>query len=172
MSVVSYKDIRNAAVQAIANAFAPIRSVKVEAHPGRFDEAEIKRLAALAPALMTSLMRITPAEGEDSQKLEFVTWVVVRADNVDLLFDRALVLISLLTPTLRDLDTGWCFGGGRDIDATNLFTSTQGAINVCLWAVKWTWMVRANQVGIAEGGILLPGALNLFEGADAETVFL
>jgi len=170
MSVVSYKDIRNAAVQALATAFAPIRGLKVEAHPGRFDEAEIKRLAVLAPALLTSLMRISPAEGEDLQTMEFVTWVIVRADNQDTLFDRALALISLLTPTLRNLDTEWSIGGGQGIEATNLYTSSQGAINVSLWAVNWTWKVRANQVGISEGGILLPGALELFEGATAETL--
>ncbi len=46
VSFVSYKSIRDSAVTQIATAFGAWRGLKVEAHPGRFDEEEVRRLFA------------------------------------------------------------------------------------------------------------------------------
>jgi hypothetical protein len=168
--MVSYKAMRDAVTTALSDAFKAVRAkVTVESGPGLFSEESIRLLSQRAPALVTSLMRVRPADAPTDQVLEMVTWVVVRGDSADRLFDQALVLMSLLVPTLRDLDAPWSIGGAEGIDATNRYTTTGAAINLSLWAVKWNWTVRAFQIGDAEGGVLTPDELALFEGADAET---
>lgn len=171
---VSYKDIRNYAVDYLARCFASRKSLVVEAHPGRFDEAEIRRLFQRAPAILTGLMGVEEKDETDVQTLKFVTWVLVRADARDKLFDDALVLLSVLVPLLRGIDAPWSHGGASAVEAANLYTSQGASINVALWAVSWTWPIRGsvalNQISeetIADGGILLPTTFDDFTGYDA-----
>ncbi len=118
-----------------------------------------------------------PGKQGDNQRLEFVTWVLVRADNRDPLFDQALLLLSVLTPVLQGLNTEWSYNGAEDVEATNLFTGALAGINATLWAVKWSWPLRATTAPtpdevtgvIEEGGILLPDELEDFAGADGKT---
>lgn len=51
-----------------------------------------------------------------------------------------------------------------DIEAENLYTGTLDSINISMWAVSWTWKVRATQ--IPDGDIALDDELEIFEGAD------
>ena len=173
-AVVPYKDIRNHAVDYLARCFALRKGLVVEAHPGRFDEAEIRRLVQRAPAILTSFMGLEEEGETDEQTLRFVTWVLVRADARDKLFDDALVLLSVLVPLLRGIDADWSHGGAKKIDAQNLYTSQGATINVGLWAVSWTWPVRGSvaltqvsEEAIADGGILLPSTFDDFQGYDA-----
>lgn len=171
---VTYKDVRNYAVDYLARCFASRKGLVVEAHPGRFDEAEIRRLVQRAPAILTSLMGLEEEDETDVQTLKFVTWVLVRADARDKLFDDALVLLSVLVPLLRGIDADWSHGGAATVEAQNLYTSQGASINVALWAVSWTWPIRGsvalNQISedtIADGGIILPSTFDEFAGYDA-----
>ena len=51
-----------------------------------------------------------------------------------------------------------------DIEAENLYTGTLDSINISMWAVSWTWKVRATQ--IPDSDIALDDELEIFEGAD------
>lgn len=171
---VTYKDIRNYAVDYLARCFASRKGLVVDAHPGRFDEAEIRRLFQRTPAILTSLMGMREGDVADAQELDLVTWVLVRADSRDRLFDDALVLLSVLVPLLRGIDAEWSHGGAAKIEAKNLYTSQGAAINVALWAVSWTWPIRGSvaltnisEETLAEGGILLPSTFDTFTGYDA-----
>jgi hypothetical protein len=173
---VSYRDVRDYAVAYLARCFASRKDLFVAAHPGRFDEAEIRRLFQQTPALLTSLMGLSEDSADDNQKLEFVSWILVRANNKDALFDDALVLLSVLVPLLRGIDASWSKGGADHVEAKNLYTSAGGGINAALWAVSWTWPLRGSvaltqisEETLAEGGILQPSALEAFAGYDAET---
>ncbi len=165
MSVISYAAVRDEAITQLKTRFPS--SIRVEAHPGRFDEAEIKRQYTKAPAILTGMMGIKRPERDDNQTPEFVTWVLVRASNKDRLYDQGLILVSVLVPALLDLDAPWSFGGAKNVDARNLYASSTGQMNVALWAVKWEWNLRGSVLHEGEGGILLPDDLDNFEGYTA-----
>lgn len=182
MSLISYKQIRDEAVVQIGTAFKQWK-LKSEAHPGKFDEAEVRRLAMIAPAILTSLIRVKD-ESADNQALDFVSWVLVRADNKDQLFDQALNTLSVLIPLLRGIDAPWSHGGAEGVEATNLYTSSSAGINLSMWAVSWSWPLRQTVVITPQeaagevppsvddpffgGGVLLPDQLGNFKGADGK----
>lgn len=176
LTFITYKAIRDYVVDYLSQKLSPLKKLVVEAHPGRFDEAEIRRLYTRAPAILTSLMRLVEEGNDDNQTLSFVTWVLVRADNKDLLFDEALVLLSVLVPLLKGIDAEWAKGGADRVEANNLYSGQLGGINASLWAVSWTWPLRGScalsQISDEtdpEGGILLPSLLEAFAGFDSTT---
>ena len=83
----TYLDIRNSVVEQIQAAFANDKRVKVAAHPGNFDEGEIRRLMQTTPAILTSLVGINDEDVADECYIDFVSWVLHRADNKDRLYD-------------------------------------------------------------------------------------
>jgi hypothetical protein len=164
---VTYLDVRDRVTAQIKEQFAGQKQIHVAAHPGTFDEAEIKRLVTRTPAILTSLMRISDRDVNDESFCDFVNWVLYRANNQDTLYDGALKIVSALIPVRRGMDADWCIDGGRGIEAECLYSGSLDKINITLWAVKWRWQVR----GAAEGGaILLPEGLDWFEGYNAEHI--
>ena len=168
MSRYGYLDIRNEAVRLIQDGFpkSKYKNLKVAAHAGRFTETEIRRLANQTPAILTSLMQFKDGEGTDNSECRFVSWVLVRASNADKIYDDGLKLVSLLTPVIRNIPNGSVYSGTdiADIEAENLYTGTLDSINISMWAVSWTWNVRAMQLG--DGTFATDDELEIFEGAD------
>ena len=162
MKVATFVDIRDDAVAQIKAAFAENKKLHIAAHPGQFNEAEIKRLANQTPAVLTSFMRYA---GED-HTVDFLSWVLYRADSKDRLYDGALKIVSALVPVLENLDAEWSVGAGKRIEAECLYSGTLDQINITLWGVRWKWHVQENCLHGGEGGILFPD-LEYFEGYDA-----
>lgn len=172
MTLVSYRSIRDYAVDYLARGFAFRKGLSVKAHPGRFDEAELRRLMQTTPALLTSLVAIDDDSDDDNQRLEFVTWLLARATNADRLYNDCLVLLSVLIPLLRGMDSDWCQGGAENVKAENLYSGSIDTINATLWAVSWSWPLRGNvsitsDDAASEGGILIPSSLDDFLGCDS-----
>jgi hypothetical protein len=167
---VTYLDIRDTVVARLTERFAGDQRLHVAAHPGTFNEEEIRRLATRTPALLTSLMRISDRDVNDESFCHFVNWVLYRANSRDTLYDGALHIVSALLPVLRNLDAEWSIGGGRDLEAECLYSNSMDKINITLWAVRWRWQVRGVVSDGDEGAILLPEDLDWFEGYDAEHV--
>ncbi|WP_020613105.1 hypothetical protein [Sediminispirochaeta bajacaliforniensis] len=161
MSFVTFADIRDTAVNTLKNLFQDNKKLKVEAHPGVFDLEELKRIAVKAPAILSSLMDID----WDNGVLNFSTFIIVRASTQDKLFDDTLKVLSTLLPALEALDADWSIGGGKNINAKNLYSASTGSLNISLWAVSWEWMIRRGIIG----GILLSDDLEDFTGYDADT---
>jgi hypothetical protein len=163
MSVITFTAIRDSAIEQIKTAFAGYGGkLYVAAHPGRFDEAEIKRLAARAPAILTSFMRYS----DGGHSIDFVSWVTCRADGKDRLYDGALNLVSALIPVIRDLDCEWSMDRPDGIEAECLYSGALDQINVTLWGVRWRWRVQEPVLENGEGGVPLFD-LGDFEGYDA-----
>jgi hypothetical protein len=163
--VKTYVDVRNEAVEQIKAAFTDKDGkcpVFVEAHPGRFDEAEIRRLAQRTPAVFTSLMGVD----DEKNEFEFVSWVLARAQGKDRLYDTALGIVSALIPIIRNLDADYSVDAPHGIEAECLYSGSLDAINVTLWAVRWTWELRKSVFESGEGGfpVFEP---ERFEGYDA-----
>lgn len=167
MSKYTYLDIRNEAVKLIQAAFEKKRiKINVAPHAGRFTESEIRRLATQAPAVLTSFMGVKDGDGTDNSECHFISWVLVRADNKDKIYDAGLKYISLLIPVIRSIPNESEYNGTdvTDVEAENLYTGTLDTINISMWAVSWNWKVRATQ--IPDGDIALDDELEMFEGAD------
>ena len=168
MSKYNYLDIRNEAVSLIEKHFPKekYKTMKVIAHAGRFTEAEIRRLATQTPAIITSLMQISDGEGTDNSACRFVSWVLCRASNADKIYDEGLKYTSLLIPVIRSIPNESKYNGTdvTDIDAENLYSGTLDNINISMWAVAWTWNVRATQ--IPDGTFATDDELEMIEGAD------
>ena len=67
------------------------------------------------PAILTSLVGIQDSELEDESYIDFVSWVLYRADNKDRLYDGALQLVSALVGAIKNLNISVAFGGGKKI---------------------------------------------------------
>ncbi len=169
MSVITWTDVRNDAVSHIKDSINNYR-ITIEAHSGRFNEQEIKRLAIKTPAVFTTLLKITDAE-KDNSTVHFASWVLYRATNKDTLGDGALNIISLLIPVIRSFNTDYSYDV-ENIQAENLYTSSLDELNITLWAVGWDVKLRGTMIDATtgEGGILLPDSLEYFEGTDSIAV--
>jgi hypothetical protein len=161
--VIDFVDMRDEAVEQIKTAFLQNDKLHVAAHPGRFDEKEIKRLASRTPAILTSFLRYS----DEVHSIDFVTWVLYRATGKDPLYDGALKIVSALMPVIRNVDAEWSMGGGGDIEAECLYTGSLDQINITLWGIKWSWKIRETVFCGGGGVVTLPGSLEYFEGYDA-----
>jgi hypothetical protein len=170
MSVVDFVQIRDTAIEQIGAAFAD-KKIHIAAHPGIFNEAEIRRLSQKTPAILTSFIRYTDEDVRrdvnEAPAVQFVSWVLYRSTNKDALYDGALKIVSALAPVLREVDAEWSIGGGANIEAECLYSGSLDSINVTLWGVKWQWRIRETVFSDGEGGVLLPDDLEIFEGYDA-----
>jgi len=166
MKVTTFVEIRDEAIAQIKAALTAVsagnKKLHIAAHPGMFDEAEIKRLSNQTPAVLTSFMRYA----EENHTVSFVTWVLYRSDSKDRLYDGALKIVSALIPVIKDIDAEWSIDGGEDIDAECLYSGTLDQINVTLWGVRWDWKIRETVFSEGEGGIPFDD-LEYFEGYDA-----
>ena len=161
---MTYVGIRNEAVKQIQAAFTKDKRLVVEAHPGSFNEGEIRRLATRTPAILTALVRINDRDVNDESWCNFVSWVLYRADNRDTLYDGALKIVSALIPVIRNVTSDWSIDGGSNIEADCLYSGSLDQMNITLWAVKWRWQVRAVS---EDGEIPLIDDLDYFEGYEA-----
>jgi hypothetical protein len=158
---ISFVDIRNEAVSQIKKAIAN-EKIHIEPHPGRFSEIELKQAAQRTPAVFTSVLQIH----KETSTIDFVSWILYRANNKDMLYDGALKLVNALIPVIGDLDADWSIDIPSDITAECLFSGQLDAMNVTLWAVRWSWKVLPSVFENGEGGILI-NELDIFEGYDA-----
>lgn len=166
--VINLVNIRDEAVSQIKAAFSKDKRITVEAHSGRFSEAEIRRLAVKTPAVLTALVRYKDGD-EDNAAADFVCWVLHRATNADKLYDGALTIVSFLMPVIRSIDTDWAYNV-EDVEAENLFTGALDSMNVTLWAVSWKWKLRGSILTGGGAGIVLPEGLEDFKAIESSLV--
>ena len=161
---LTYLDIKNSVIEQIQAAFAKDRRITVKSHAGNFDEAEVRRLMQSTPAILTSLVEINDEDEADECYIEFVSWVLYRADNRDKLYDGALSLVSALIGVIKNIDNPASYGGGKKVRAECLYTGSLDKINATLWAVRWRLYARAVN-GL--DGVHLPDDLDWFKGYEA-----
>ena len=163
---ITYLTVRDSAVSQIKDKFKNPK-IHIEAHPGAFNEDEIRRLVTKTPAILTSLMRITDTDEQDESICDFVSWVLYRANTQDKLYDGIIKTVSALIPVIRGLDADFAYNGGTNITAESLYSGALDKINITLWAVRWSWKMRGVVFTGEDGEILLPGDVEYFEGYDS-----
>lgn len=158
-----YVDIRDEVIKQLAISLDDNR-IHTATHPGRFDEAEMRRLMQRTPSVLTSIMELHDEGEGDESYIDFVSWILYRANNKDKLYDGALAIVGAVIGSIKSLDTCVSFGGGTKIKAECLYTGSLDKLNVTLWAVKWRFQVRdVNK----NGKIILPDDLDYFEGYES-----
>jgi len=159
--VITFVDIRNEAVTQIKKAVANDK-IHIESHPGRFSENDIKQAAQKTPAVLTSILQIR----KETNTIDFVSWVLYRANNKDMLYDGALKLVNTLIPVIGNLDADWSIDIPSDVVGECLFSGQLDAMNITLWVVRWSWKVEPSVFQNGECGIPID-ELDIFEGYDA-----
>ena len=95
--------------------------------------------------------------------------MLARAQGKDKLYDAAPGIVSALIPVIRNLDAPYSIDAPQDIEAECLYSGSLDAINVTMWAVRWSWQLRRSVFENGEGG--LPAFdLDWFEGSDSTMI--
>ena len=162
MSMIRFVDVRDHAIAHIKRAFSLNKQVHIAAHPGHFNEGEIRRLANHTPAILTSFMRYT----DEDHTAYLVSWVLYRADTKDRLYDGTLKPVTAVIPVIRDLDAPFSTDRPTDIEAECLYSGTLDQINITLWGIRWQWRIAEPVRYEGDGGIPLLD-LDYFEGYEA-----
>lgn len=136
---MTYVDVRDAVVNEMKETFIKAKNglgIEIKAHSGGFSEQELKRVFQKTPAILTSLLEMGSDDSTDNSYCSFVTWVVYRADNRDLLADGALKLVSAIMVFLQNFDLPYLYSVGK-IKAEDVYSASLDDTNVSLWAISW-----------------------------------
>ena len=95
--------------------------------------------------------------------------MLARAQGKDKLYDAAPGIVSALIPVIRNLDADWCIDAPQDIEAECLYSGSLDAINVTMWAVRWSRQLRRSVFENGEGDLPVFD-LDWFEGSDSTTI--
>jgi len=158
---ISFVDIRNEAIKQIKEEIANDK-IRIEPTPGYFSETEIKQAAQRTPAILNSIIKIH----KDTNTIDFLSWVLYRANNKDMLYDGALKIVNTLMSVIGKLDAEWSIDIPSDVVGECLFSGQLDAMNITLWVVRWSWKVEPSVFQNGECGIPID-ELDIFEGYDA-----
>lgn len=158
---MTYLDIRNSIVEQIKKYFED-RNIKinVEASAGALNSEEIKRLFIKAPSIFISIANINI----EQEYIRFVSYIVVRANQKDKIYDSGLQITGALMACIKNIDSADWGYDSKNISADCLYSGELDKINACLWAVSWDLKIRDSNI---DGEINDTSILEDFEGYDA-----
>lgn len=115
-------------------------AVRVAAHPGRFDLAELKRYVTGAPAVRVAVLEVSPEQ--EGSGLELVcrcaAYTITRAGRDYAADEHSLVLAALMLPIADGEDWDLADASApRNLAWQNLYASDQGRTAVHLAAMTW-----------------------------------
>jgi hypothetical protein len=119
------------------------KALTVEAHPGEFDIAELRRLSKRTPAVCVALLgvgNVVSHGGEKAAEALFGVYVLAAGGLKG--EARDLVALSLLPSVLARIEGNrWGLEAAetipQQIKADNLFSGTLDSLHVALWAVSF-----------------------------------
>lgn len=146
MNLLQFRD----AVEAALKAGMPA-GTNVDSHPGSLDEAELRRIAAKAPAAYVAALGILSAEKDNNGRVEvdasMAVFLVTRAAAGAAKDAAMLVLSTAALILIADNDWGLAeTQNPRDVRAQNLYTGTIDKQGVALWGITWRQQVTVDQL--------------------------
>jgi phage gp37-like protein len=142
---MSIETVRTAIVNTIA---AKITALKTcEAHPGRFDLAEIKRVAANAPAVFIAALATGQQEnigGDIWAPVSFAAFIVTKdqpgksRDSLVLDIVNALLVLA----DSNDWDSTDVVEDPINIRSQNLYSASIDKNGVAMWAITWQQKIK------------------------------
>jgi hypothetical protein len=137
---VSILTIRDAVVATISKELPSLKTC--EAHPGRFDVAELRRTATRAPAVLVAAMALTDVAEEHGEIKADVTLAVFAVSNAapgvsrgDGALGLAQALAMIIPGNRWGLDESESIP--RAIRAENLYSGELESSGVAIWATTW-----------------------------------
>lgn len=162
---MTYLDIRNDVINQLKDYYSKAKNkIYIEASAGSFNEDEIRRLFVKTPAIFTCLSSIEDNCKNDESYANFISYVVVQANQRDKLYDNGLLLVGSLIDAIKKLDAKEFGYETNFIKADCLYSGSLDKINACLWAVSFKWKLRSVSI---DGEIIDASILENFEGYDA-----
>jgi hypothetical protein len=151
-------DVLNAIKTAINSALPELR--RCEVHGGRFDLAELKRVATQTPAVFVSLLGTTElsASGTSEKDIELnIAIYIVTSDKVQL--SRSVSIINLAQAIMMLVDMNqWQVTGKRgtpkDISSQNLYSGDIDRNGIAMWAISFKQKVRLGTDIWLDNGVL------------------
>lgn len=150
------KELRQAVIDQIKQDIPKLRAV--DAHPGRFNLEELKRIATKLPAIRVALMsspQLKQVETGEKEAVVRMAAFVITGDRRGLpKDDAALALVEallVLVPGQR-----WSMKGVLDaanVKADNLFSGKVDRQGVAMWAITWEQPIRLGE-DVWGGGVL------------------
>jgi len=130
------------------------KTVKVEAHAGRFDAAELKRISAQAPAVFVAVLGladISESCGDVSATCQVLA-IVVCKDAPALPRDlAALGMMGALAKIVPGNEwNGAAEKAPEDIRCDNLFSATLDQAGVAMWGVAWRQRATVARTGVTD----------------------
>lgn len=155
----------------LAGLFPDLKACQV--HDGKFNQAELKRIATKTPALLVALLGVTkvtdPGTEQSDAELQLAAFVVTRSSPG---LDRGPAARALMEALLIHVPrTRWGLTGvssGRDVRAQNFYAGEIDRQGVALWAVSWRQPVRLGDSIFDDDGTLPSRLYVAFEGEDYE----
>jgi hypothetical protein len=150
-------DVLNAVKSAVHTALPELR--RCEVHGGRFDIAELKRIATQTPAVFVALLG-TPevkAPGTDETDIELtIALYVVTSDKVSLPRVESVINITQALLQLVILnDWGLAkVGEPTNVTSQNLYSGDVDKHGIALWAVSFKQRIRVGTSIYLEDGVL------------------
>lgn len=151
-------DVLNAIKAAINSALPELR--RCEVHGGRFDLAELKRVATQTPAVFVSLLGtpLVANAGTTEQDIELnIAIYVVTSDKVQL--PRSVSIINLTQAIMMLIDMNqWQLTGKRgcpkDMSSQNLYSGDIDKNGIAMWAISFNQTVRLGTDIWLDNGVL------------------
>lgn len=146
---MSIETVRTAIVNTIA---AKITALKTcEAHPGRFDLVEIKRVAANAPAVFVAALATGKQEssnGDVQAPVSFAVFIVTKdqpqktRDSLVLDIVNALLVLT----DSNDWDSEDVIEDPTNIRSQNLYSASIDKNGIAMWAITWQQKIKLGNV--------------------------
>jgi hypothetical protein len=136
MSLVA---LRSAIVASIESEISTFQTV--QAHGGRFDLTELRRVAVQSPAALIAVMG-GPLTREGSQavgNVQIICFVLTGGDSVTLRDAAALALVESVSSLVAQ--NKWAYADAKaptDMVLTNHFLGALDREGIALWSVKWS----------------------------------
>jgi len=140
-----------------------IKPVPVNPHAGRFDEAELKRLATKCPAVYLAILGLSKVVDNSSfgvvATAQFGAFVITKDQPGYPRDESSLTLVSALTAHIPGNDWGLdeVTDGAIGITGRNLYGAQIERYKVAMWAVTWQQSI---QLGSVIGAGEFDGLLN------------
>lgn len=141
----SIEQVREAIVDSIKLQLPSLRTC--ESHPGQFNEAEIRRVAAQAPAVFVAVLgvgKVNDTRHPAQAPVSFAIYVIAKdqpgktRDQISLRLTNALIDYI----TNNDWDSDSVVEDPENIKAANLFRAVIDKQGVAMWAISFTQVIE------------------------------
>ena len=152
-----FTDLSSAIVSDLSGKFPALRACST--HPGRFDLAELKRVAIKTPAILVACLGVPglAEAGTEEKDVELVMAAfVLTKDQKGLSRDiSALNLVEALLVHIPLQQWGMTgLGPAGAVAAENLYGGDIDKTGVAMWAVSWRHKIRIGESIWQEDGVL------------------